>query len=174
MDQTGLLKDWSKVVATGFSKNQSKTTQKLVQTTKKPGFFCILLMFFTSNVCQIASKYYVYTVGIMYKSLHIYLCHTSSKKINFTPLKTHCRPKLACNIGVFIPYMYCLHNVVATGCNWSFSSFSKVGNWQLQSSCDWSSPVQFPVFLWSYGLDFKTLMVSTFTVISRRYVTSSA
>jgi len=115
-------------------------------------------VFFTSKVCQIAFKYYVYTVVIMYKSLHIYLCHTSSKKINFTPLKTHCRSKLACNIGVFIPYMYCLHNAVATSCNWPFSSFSKVGNWQLQSSCNWSSPVQFPVFLQSYGLDFKTLL----------------
>ena len=134
MNWTGLLKDWFKAVATSFSKNWSKTTHKLVQTTKKPGFFCILLMFFTSKVCQIASKYYVYTVGIRYKSLHIYLCHTSSKKINFTPLKTHCRPKLACNIGGFLPYMYCLHNVIATGCSWSFSSFPKVGNWQLQSS----------------------------------------
>jgi len=55
--------------------------------------------------------------------------------------------------------MYCLHNAFATGCNWSFSSFPKVGNWQLQSSCDWSSPVWFPVFLRSYGLDFKTLQV---------------
>ena len=101
----------------------------------------------------------------MYKSLHIYLCHTSSKKINFTSLKTHCRSKLACNIGVFIPYMYCLHNAVATSCNWSFSSFSKVGNWQLQSSCNWSGPVRFPVFLQSYGLDFKTL----FSIMSLWY-----
>jgi len=167
MDRTGLLWEaWEWFMdhlKTGPKQLQpvfQKTGPKPLKNWSKPlknRFFCILLVFFTSKVCQIAFKYYVYTVVIMYKSLHIYLCHTSSKKINFTPLKTHCRPKLACNIGVFIPYMYCLHNAVATGCNWSFSSFSKVGNWQLQSSCDWSSPVRFPVFLQSYGLDFKTL-----------------
>jgi len=35
----GPLKDWSKAVATGFQKDQSKTTKKPVQTTKKPVFF---------------------------------------------------------------------------------------------------------------------------------------
>ena len=117
----------------GCLKTGPKLLKKKQSKPLKNQFFCILLMFFTSKVCQIASKYYVYTVVIIYKSLHIYLCHISSKKISFTPFKTHCRPKLACNIGVFIPYMFCLHNVVATGCNQFFSSFSKVGNWQLQS-----------------------------------------
>jgi len=34
----GPLKDWSKAVATGFQKDQSKTAKKPVQTTKKPVF----------------------------------------------------------------------------------------------------------------------------------------
>ena len=127
--------DWTALGSLGMVhgplKDQSKTTKKNQSKPLKTWFFCILLMFFTSKACQIASKYYVYTVVIMYQSLHIYLCHISSKKISFTPLKTHCRPKLACNIGVFIPYIYCLHNAVSTGCNQSFSSFSEVGNWQL-------------------------------------------
>jgi len=46
----GLLKDWSKVVATGFSKNRSKTTQKLVQTTKKPGFLHFIDVFHIKGV----------------------------------------------------------------------------------------------------------------------------
>ena len=67
----GPLKDRSKVVATGFSKNQSKTGPKLVQNWSKllkNQFVLHFIDVFTSKVCHMASKYYVYTIVIMYKS----------------------------------------------------------------------------------------------------------
>ena len=63
----GPLKDRSKVVATGFSKNRSKISPKLVKTAKNQ-FVLHFIDVFTSKVCHMASKYYVYTIVIMYKS----------------------------------------------------------------------------------------------------------
>ena len=58
----GLLKDWSKVVAT--SPKPVQNWSKLL----KNQFVLHFIDVFTSKVCHMASKYYVYTIVIMYKS----------------------------------------------------------------------------------------------------------
>ena len=63
----GPLKDWSKVVATGFSKNRSKPVQNWSKLLKNQ-FVLHFIDVFTSKVCHMASKYYVYTIVIIYKS----------------------------------------------------------------------------------------------------------
>ena len=63
----GLLKDRSKVVATGFSKTGPKPVQNWSKLLKKQ-YVLHFIDVFTSKVCHMASKYYVYTIAIMYKS----------------------------------------------------------------------------------------------------------
>ena len=52
----------------GPLKDQSKTSPKLVKTAKKNQFVLHFIDVFTSKVCHMASKYYVYTIVIIYKS----------------------------------------------------------------------------------------------------------
>jgi len=83
----GLLKDWSKAVATGFSKNRSKTTQKLVQTTQKPVFLHFIDVFHIKGVSDSMYILCIHCRNYVQVITYLFVPYFIQKDQFYTPLR---------------------------------------------------------------------------------------